>query len=717
MRRGRASRVARRRFPLVWGFWIGPARKCRTKPSPSPERLPSKQISPRSRRRRSRSLGTNFAGMGADSHDTIVVGAGILGLAVAREILARRPAERVLVLEREAAPATHQSSHNSGVVHGGIYYAPGSLKARLCVDGAARLYAYCEAHAIDVRRIGKLIVALTPRRAARARRAAAARARQRRAGRAAPGRRRPARRRAARRPASPRCTSPGTGIVDFGAVCGRLAADVAAAGGELRCGWPVDARVRDRRGAIRLRSAHRRRGARRARRLLRRAVVRPPRRPRGRRPRPADRPLPRRLPPAAPGAPRARPRPHLPRARPAPAVSRRPPHPAHRRQRPRSARRRSSPARATATGAGALRAADLRDTLDLARHLADGAPLVAHGPRPRRAWPPAPRAFAAAAARYVPAIGAGDLLPAFAGVRAQAVGRDGRLVDDFVLSATPRAIHVRNAPSPAATSALALAALIADHADELADRPRLGAQVAHGRRRPAGPFPPARATRDGRRCTPHADPAHRRQRLVGAALAPALAQAGHDVRGFGRDPARVPATLDFVRGDAISGAGLDAALDGIDVAYFLIHSMEGDGRAGFEDNERAAAENFVAAAQRRRAAPRRLPRRPRPAGPPAVASPAQPPGGRADPARGAAGGRRAARLDRHRRALALLSLHGPSRRADAGPHAAAVARAPHPADRCARRRGVPARGGHDAARAGRVVTGYRRPRRTDLRSR
>jgi L-2-hydroxyglutarate oxidase len=63
--------------------------------------------------------------MSAASHDTVVVGAGILGLAVAREILARRPAERVLVVEREARPAAHQSSHNSGVIHGGIYYAPG----------------------------------------------------------------------------------------------------------------------------------------------------------------------------------------------------------------------------------------------------------------------------------------------------------------------------------------------------------------------------------------------------------------------------------------------------------------------------------------------------------------------------------------------------------------------------------------------------------------
>jgi 2-hydroxyglutarate dehydrogenase len=76
-------------------------------------------------------------------------------------------------------------------------------------------------------------------------------------------------------------------------------------------------------------------------------------------------------------------------------------------------------------------------------------------------------AFAAAAARYVPALRATDLLPAFGGVRAQAVARDGRLVDDFLLSATPRAVHVRNAPSPAATSALALAGLIADAAEEL----------------------------------------------------------------------------------------------------------------------------------------------------------------------------------------------------------------------------------------------------------
>jgi L-2-hydroxyglutarate oxidase len=71
-----------------------------------------------------------------------------------------------------------------------------------------------------------------------------------------------------------------------------------------------------------------------------------------------------------------------------------------------------------------------------------------------------------AAARYVPELRAADVRPAFAGVRAQALARDGRLVDDFAFSATPRALHVRNAPSPAATSSLAIARYVADRAAE-----------------------------------------------------------------------------------------------------------------------------------------------------------------------------------------------------------------------------------------------------------
>lgn len=94
-----------------------------------------------------------------DSADLVVVGAGILGLAVARESLLRHPGLRVLVLEKETHIARHQTGHNSGVIHAGVYYAPGSLKARLCVQGSRELYAYCEEKGITYERCGKVVVA------------------------------------------------------------------------------------------------------------------------------------------------------------------------------------------------------------------------------------------------------------------------------------------------------------------------------------------------------------------------------------------------------------------------------------------------------------------------------------------------------------------------------------------------------------------------------
>ena len=401
--------------------------------------------------------------VGPASYDTIVVGAGILGLAVTREILARRPDERVLVLEREATPAAHQSSHNSGVVHGGIYYAPGSLKARLCVDGAARMYAYCEANAIDVQRIGKLIVALRgdelPALDELQRRAAAN---------GVPGVRRLDA--AGLRAIEPHVAGiaalhlPGTGIVDFGAVCRQLAADVTAAGAEVRCGWPVSA-VTATDGAILLGAADGDeadagravfcaglwsdrlavlagadpdprivpfRGAylqlRPERRSLVRGLIYPV-------PDPSLPFLGVHLTPRIDGAVLVGPSALLAGAR-------------------------------EGYRLGALDARDIAETLAwpgtwrMARRWwrtgLDEARLAASH-----------RTFAAAAALYVPQIGPDDLTPAFAGVRAQAVSRDGRLVDDFVISPTPRAVHVRNAPSPAATSAFALAELIADEADQL----------------------------------------------------------------------------------------------------------------------------------------------------------------------------------------------------------------------------------------------------------
>ena len=92
--------------------------------------------------------------------DIAVVGGGIVGLAVARELAHRRPRASVCVFEREPELARHQSGHNSGVVHAGIYYTPGSLKGKLCVEGARDMYAFCERHGIPHERSGKVIVAI-----------------------------------------------------------------------------------------------------------------------------------------------------------------------------------------------------------------------------------------------------------------------------------------------------------------------------------------------------------------------------------------------------------------------------------------------------------------------------------------------------------------------------------------------------------------------------
>jgi L-2-hydroxyglutarate oxidase LhgO len=93
--------------------------------------------------------------------DLAIIGGGIVGLATALQLLEQRPALRIAVLEKEPHLAMHQSGHNSGVVHAGLYYAPGSLKARLCREGKAALETYAEAHGIPITYPGKLVVALT----------------------------------------------------------------------------------------------------------------------------------------------------------------------------------------------------------------------------------------------------------------------------------------------------------------------------------------------------------------------------------------------------------------------------------------------------------------------------------------------------------------------------------------------------------------------------
>ena len=396
-------------------------------------------------------------------YDTIIVGAGIVGLAVAREVLARRPGSRLLVVEREDAPARHQSGHNSGVIHAGVYYQPGSLKARLCVDGAARMYDYCERRSIAVQRIGKLIVALDPRELP-----ALDEIERRANANGVPGvRRLDADGLRAIEPHAAGLAalhSPNTGILDFGVVCAALADDVVAAGGELRARFEVSA-VEAGARSLRLRAASGD-GAEGTRAIFcaglwsdRLALL-------------AGAPADPRIVPFRGGYLRLAPdRRELVRGLIYPVPDPRLPFLGVHFTRRTDGDVLLGP---TALLVGArdayrlrrVRAADLRDTL---------------------AWPGTWRmmrrwwrtgvnelrlaasrsALAAEAARYVPAVRPQDLLPAPGGVRAQAVGRDGRILDDFLISATPRAIHVRNAPSPAATSALALAELIADAADDI----------------------------------------------------------------------------------------------------------------------------------------------------------------------------------------------------------------------------------------------------------
>ena len=400
--------------------------------------------------------------MGSDP-DIAVVGAGIVGLAVARELLQRRAARRVVVVEREDVVGAHQTGHNSGVIHAGIYYAPGSLKAQLCVDGARRMYAFCEEHGIAHERIGKLIVALDQSELGRLDELE-------RRGRAngVEGLRRL--NADGLRSIEPHAAgvaalhSPATGIVDFPGVARALADEVRALGGEVLLGTEVLGAER-RGGRTELRTSGETIRAGRAvfcagpwaDRLAIAAGA------------PAD---PRIVP--FRGAyltlkPSAR---HLVRSLIYPVPDPDLPFLGVHLTRHISGEVWLGP---TALLVGArdayalrtVRRADLRDTFTW-----PGTYRVL-----RRFWrtgsselrmAASRRAFVAACARYVPALTVDDVEPGAgpSGVRAQALSRDGALVDDFVLSEAGGALHVRNAPSPAATSSLALATMVADRLEK-----------------------------------------------------------------------------------------------------------------------------------------------------------------------------------------------------------------------------------------------------------
>ena len=394
--------------------------------------------------------------------DFAVVGAGIVGLAVARELAVRHPDATVTVIEGAEGIAAHQTGHSSGVIHAGVYYEPGSLKARLCVAGAAELYEYCAGHGIDARASGKLIVATgedeLPRLAELERRAGAN---------GVPGVRRVDA--AAIAEIEPHAAglaglhSPRTGVVDFAQVAAAYAADLGAGGGTVVTGCPVrsisesgsHATVRHARGQTRARTVVVCAGAW----SDRLAVA-------------AGAPADPRIVPFRGAYLRLRPeRAHLVRANLYPVPDPELPFLGAHLTRGIDGEVLLGPSALLVGARDAyrlvrVRGRDLADTLGwrgtwrlARRHWRAGLTELRRGLS--RA------AFVAEARRFVPQLRARDFVRGPAGVRAQALGRDGTLVDDFVVSTTNRTVYVRNAPSPAATSSLPLARLIADRADEL----------------------------------------------------------------------------------------------------------------------------------------------------------------------------------------------------------------------------------------------------------
>jgi 2-hydroxyglutarate dehydrogenase len=392
--------------------------------------------------------------------DVVVVGAGILGLASARELALRHDGIRIAVLEREGSIAAHQTGRTSGVIHAGIYYRPGSLKARLCVAGARELYEYCEERGIHAERSGKLIVAtdeteLDP----------LAELERRGHENEVPGLRRIET--AEIREIEPHATgvaalhSPATGVVDFAEVAASFGRDLAASGGSVATGSPVGA-LEPAGNAISVRHAC---GATRARAVVTCAGAW------------SDRLA---VSCGAPAEPRIVPfrgaylhlrpeRRDLVRANIYPVPDPDLPFLGMHLTRGIDGEVLLGPSALMVGARDAYRLTRVRPR-DLAETLSwPGSWKLAARFR-RTAWREARnaasrRSFVEDLRRFVPELQVSDVLPGPAGIRAQALARDGSLVDDFVIHRTERAVHVRNAPSPAATSSLALARLIADEAE------------------------------------------------------------------------------------------------------------------------------------------------------------------------------------------------------------------------------------------------------------
>ena len=414
--------------------------------------------------------------MSGERFDVGIIGGGIVGLATAAEYGRQYPQRRLVVLEKEDRVGAHQSSHNSGVIHSGLYYRPGSLKARMCVEGAAAMMSFCREHGLPLRVPGKVVVATSEQQL--------------------PALQELERRGTANgvpnlaflgperlREIEPHCAGiaalhvPGAAITDYGEVTKKLAAIVALRGGEIRTGARVSA-IECRAGEIVLETA---RGAFSTRQLINCAGLY------------SDRVC------RLSGAP-------------------------------------AGGARASAGSAGGKQdeaiivpfRGEYCEIVPERRYLVNG--LIYPVPDPQfpflgvhftprvsggvevgpnavlafhregyhrkdfnwadalttlgysgfwrmaakywrsglgeyyRSW--SRKAFVREAQELVPELREGDLRPAGAGVRAQALDRAGHLLDDFFIARSGNVIHVLNVPSPAATASLVIARQIVSLLDE-----------------------------------------------------------------------------------------------------------------------------------------------------------------------------------------------------------------------------------------------------------
>jgi len=387
-------------------------------------------------------------------YDFAIVGAGIVGLAAAREILRARPRSSIIILEKERAVAWHQTGHNSGVIHAGIYYAPGSLKARLCREGAAATKAFCAEQGIKFETCGKLLVATNGGERIqmdalfeRAKQNGIEALRIDRAG---------------LMRLEPNITGvgalgiPSTGIVDYRKVASAFAQIVTAQGADLQLGAEVIA-IRENPHAVEISTPEQ---SWRARSLIVCAGLQSDRLAKLAGMRIDHRIVPFRgefytLPKSRAGLINRLiypiPDPKL------PFVG------IH--------LTRTIDGRIIAGPNAVLGFAregygkfsfSRRDVFDYMAFpgfwKVVGANLAAGVEEMRNSlWK---QGYLAQCRKYCPSLSLGDLQPGVAGIRAQAVLRDGTLVEDFLFAETARMLHVCNAPSPAATSAIPIARMI-----------------------------------------------------------------------------------------------------------------------------------------------------------------------------------------------------------------------------------------------------------------